>query len=96
MSTARTETRTSSWRAPVDAFRYGRRLLVAAALGHRSSFLGLLAPASTPSHERLEAAMLRAAREECLAYLSRVGPRAAARRKRRLAAARGGAPRDEM
>ena len=38
-----------------------------------------------PQHERLEAALLRALLAECRAYESRLGPKAAARRRRRLA-----------
>lgn len=76
-----------AWKTPADAFRYGRRAYYAAVLGHKTAGLpAFLAPRDWPAHERLEAALLRAAIDESVAYLARLGPPAAARRKRRLAA----------
>ncbi|KAH8063296.1 hypothetical protein JL722_2461 [Aureococcus anophagefferens] len=76
-----------AWRTPADAWRWAGRTYRAAVLGHKSYGIpAAFLPAGWPSHERLEAALLRAAMEETRAYISRLGPRAAARRRRRIAA----------
>ena len=75
-----------AWRTPVDVFRWVRRVYYAAVLGHGTLGVPRALLPDWPSHERLEAALLRAAIAEAQAYLGRLGPRAAARRRRRVAA----------
>ena len=76
----------TAWRAPVDAYKWLRTWTFVLALGRKGALWEGAFADSWPSHERLQAALLRAARDEAAAYLSRLGPRPARRRRRRLAA----------
>ena len=105
----------TAWRLPRQAWLFLKTLRYYAMLYLRSTrslnyVLVKAYPAarSWPRHERLEAALLRALLAECRAYEARLGPKAAARRRRRLAkyheqlrlkaeqAKIGSSPRDEV
>jgi hypothetical protein len=82
----------TAWRLPRQAWLFVKTLRYYAMLYLRSTrslnyILVKAYPAAKrwPRHERLEAALLRALLAECRAYEARLGPKAAARRKRRLA-----------
>ena len=75
----------TAWRTPADFVHVLQQHYYATILGHTYASFPTLSTA-WPSHERLEAALLRAAIAESKQYLARLGPRAAARRQRRLTA----------